>query len=290
MISEADLRAEVERLSAELRHARAQSEDEHRRLVTAQAELVNSAKLATLGSLIAGIAHELNTPLGSLNSNHDVLRRALGRLQIILEDEHVDQTELAELRRVVRALDGVMKVNDLAVERMVKLVKSLRSFGRPDQSERDTVDLHDGLESTLALVSHQLRGRIQVNRVYGELPKVDCFPNQLNQVWMNLLVNAGHAISGDGTISVRTRAETEGVAVEIEDTGSGIPPENLNRIFEPGFTTKDGRIGMGLGLLIVRQVVERHGGRIAVRSQLGTGSCFTVQLPLQLPSNPGRST
>ena len=285
MIEEADLRAEVARLNAELRHARAQSEEEHNRLVTAQAELVNATKLATLGSLIAGIAHELNTPLGSLNSNHDVLRRALNRLQAILEDEHVDQSELAELRRVVRALDGVMKVNDLAVERMVQLVKSLRSFGRPDQSERDTVDLHEGLESTLALVNHQLRGRIEVKREYGELPKLDCFPNQLNQVWMNLLVNAGQAIAQNGTITVSTRVQSAGVVVEIEDTGSGIKPENLNRIFEPGFTTKDGRIGMGLGLLIARQIVERHGGRIAVRSQLGTGTCFTVQLPLQLPAN-----
>ena len=285
MIEETDLHAEVARLNAELKRARAQSEEEHNRLVAAQAELVNATKLAMLGSLIAGIAHELNTPLGSLNSNHDVLRRALNRLQAILEDEHVDQTELAELRRVVRALDGVMKVNDLAVERMVQLVKSLRSFGRPDQSERDTVDLHEGLESTLALVSHQLRGRIEVKRDYGELPRLDCFPNQLNQVWMNLLVNAAQAIAQEGTITVSTRVQNEGVAVEIEDTGSGIKPENLNRIFEPGFTTKDGRIGMGLGLLIARQIVERHGGRIAVRSQLGNGTCFTVQLPRQLPAN-----
>ncbi len=289
MIGETDLRAEVARLGAELRQARAESNEEHKRLLSAQAELVNSAKLATLGSLIAGIAHELNTPLGSLNSNHDVLRRSLNRLQIILEDEHVDESELAELRRVVRALDGVMTVNDLAVERMIQLVKSLRSFGRPDASERATVDLHEGLESTLALINHQLRGRIQVNREYAELPRIDCYPNQLNQVWMNLLVNASQAISGAGSITVRTRADHDKVVAEVEDTGSGIPPENLNRIFEPGFTTKDGRIGMGLGLLIVRQIVERHGGRITVHSQLGTGTCFTVQLPHELPANTERS-
>jgi two-component system, NtrC family, sensor kinase len=290
VISDIDLRAEVERLTEELRLARQERQKEHSQLVSAQAELVNTAKLATLGSLIAGIAHELNTPLGSLNSNHDVLRRALSRLQVILEDEHVDESELAELRRVVRALDGVMKVNDLAVERMVQLIKSLRSFGRPDQSERDTVDLHEGVESTLALIAHDLRGRVEVVRDYGELPRLDCFPNQLNQVWMNLLVNASHAITGTGRITVHTRAEEQSVTVEIEDTGSGVPAENLNRIFEPGFTTKNGRIGMGLGLLIVRQIVERHGGRITVRSQPGNGSVFTVQLPLQLPANQGRST
>jgi signal transduction histidine kinase len=247
-----------------------------------KAELVNSARLATLGSLVAGIAHELNTPLGSLHSNHDVLRRALNRLQIILADEHVDQTELAELRRVVRALDGVMQVNDLAVERMVALVKSLCSFGRPDRSERATVDLHEGVESTLALLRHQFGSRITVQRDYAQLPPVDCYPNQLNQVWMNLLVNASQAIADRGTIIVRTRAQAEAVAVEVQDDGAGIPQQNLQRIFEPGFTTKDGRIGMGLGLLIVSQIVQRHAGRISVDSAPGAGSRFTVVLPLQL--------
>jgi two-component system, NtrC family, sensor kinase len=290
VIGQTDLQAEVDRLTAELEQARADSQSEHNALVTAQAELVNSAKLATLGSLIAGIAHELNTPLGSLNSNHDVLRRALHRLQIILEDEHVDETELAELRRVVRALDGVMKVNDLAVERMVQLVKSLRSFGRPDQSERDTVDLHDGLESTLALIAHDLRGRIDVTREYGQLPRVDCYPNQLNQVWMNLLVNASQAINGPGRVTVRTSTQPDTVTVEVEDTGSGIPAQNLGRIFEPGFTTKGGRIGMGLGLLIVRQIIERHGGRITVQSEPGQGTRFTVQLPVNMSVTHERST
>jgi two-component system NtrC family sensor kinase len=228
---------------------------------------------------VAGIAHELNTPLGSLHSNHDVLRRALGRLQVILEDEHVDQTELDELRRVVRALDGVMKVNDLAVERMMQMVKSLRSFGRPDRSERDVVDLHEGLESTIALLGHQMRPRITLQRDYGQIPEIDCYPNQLNQVWMNLLVNAIYAIQGEGTITVRTRASDGRVTVRVEDTGVGIPPENLERIFQPGFTTKGGRIGMGLGLLIVSQIVEQHRGRVSVESQPGQGTTFTVVLP-----------
>ncbi len=274
-----DTRTELERLDQELQRTRAQREEEHRRLVSAQAELVNAARLATLGSLVAGIAHELNTPLGSLHSNHDVLRRALRRLQAILEDEHVDQTELDELRRVVRALDGVMQVNDLAVDRMLQMVKSLRSFGRPDRSERATVDLHEGLESTIALIAYQMRPRITLIRDYGDLPAIDCYPNQLNQVWMNLLVNAIHAIPAQGQITVRTRANTDRIGVEIEDSGVGIPPENLERIFQPGFTTKDGRIGMGLGLLIVSQIVEQHRGQITVRSQPGQGTTFAVSLP-----------
>jgi signal transduction histidine kinase len=174
-------------------------------------------------------------------------------------------------------------VNNLAMTRMIKLVGSLRSFGRPDRADRDIVDLHEGLESTLAILAHQLRERVTVEKDYGELPRIECYPNQLNQIWMNLLVNAAQAISGAGTVTIRTRADDHQVRVEIQDTGVGIPAENLQRIFEPGFTTKDGRIGMGLGLLIVDQIIRRHHGRITVKSQAGVGSTFTVQLPTRLP-------
>ena len=286
-MTENTLQAEVDRLRAELNRAQQAWQEEHKRLTAAQAGLVNSARMASLGSLVAGIAHELNTPLGSLHSNHDVLHRALSRLQVILEDEHVDETELDELRRVVRALDGVMAVNDMAVDRMVQLVKSLRNFGRPDRSERATVDVHEGLDSTLALLSHQMKDRIEVQREYAALVPLDCYPNQLNQVWMNLLVNAIQAIPERGTILVSTSADGNRLVVEIKDTGTGIPAENLRHIFQPGFTTKDGRIGMGLGLLIVHQIIERHGGQITVRSTPGTGTTFTVTLPQQLPEKPG---
>src|SRR5262245_35837968 len=138
MTVQLDPNAEVERLTRELDRVRAECNAQ-------QAELIGAAKLATLGSLVAGIAHELNPPMGALNSNHDVLRRAINKLQVILEDEVVDASELQEVRRVVRALDGVMKVNDLAVERMVQLVTSLRSFGRPDRAERDKIDIHESI-------------------------------------------------------------------------------------------------------------------------------------------------
>ncbi|MGH7467876.1 MAG: sensor histidine kinase [Longimicrobiales bacterium] len=284
---ETTLQSEIDRLREELQRTQAGWEAERQRLSTTQAELVNAARMATLGSLVAGIAHELNTPLGSLHSNHDVLRRALNRLQVILEDEHVDQTELDELRRVVRALDGVMEVNDLAVGRMVQLVRSLRNFGRPDRSERATVDVHEGIESTLALLNHQLKDRITVEREFAALVPIDCYPNQLNQVWMNLLVNAIHAIGQRGTITVRTRADASNVEVEIQDDGAGIPAENLGRIFQPGFTTKGNRIGMGLGLLIASQVVERHSGDISVRSKQGVGTTFRVSLPQKLNDQTG---
>jgi two-component system, NtrC family, sensor kinase len=245
----------------------------------ALADAVNQAKLAALGMLVAGVAHEVNTPLGALNSNHDVLRRAIGRLQGILEDEIVEPHELDEVRRIVRALDGVLRVNDLAVERMMSLVKSLRTFGRLDRSEFDWADLHEGIDATFAILAYETRS-ITVVREYGELPLVHCQPDRLNQVWMNLAANAVHAMAEGGSLTVRTRATEGGVAVEFEDTGVGIAPEVLSRIFEPGFTTKAGRIGMGLGLLISRQIIEQHGGRITARSELGRGTHFTITLPL----------
>jgi two-component system, NtrC family, sensor kinase len=253
----------------------------------ALAERVNSAKLATLGMLVAGVAHEINTPLGALNSNHDVLRRALERLQGILEDEQVDETELDEVRRIVRAIGDVLQVNTLAVQRMVQIVGSLRTFGRLDRARIDSVDLHEGLESALSLLAHEMRGRVAVVRDFGALPRVRCYAQQVNQLFMNLLLNAVQAIRGPGTITLRTRPLGDAeVEMEIMDTGVGIPAEHQARIFEPGFTTKGSRVGMGLGLLISQQIVEQHGGRIRVRSSDGEGTTFTVVLPVDVSREP----
>lgn len=247
-------------------------------------EAVNVARLATLGLLLAGVAHEVNTPIGALASNHDVLKRALEKLQDILADEVVDESELVEVRRIVRALAGIMRVNDLAIERVVGLVASLRTFGRLDRSEVDRVDLHEGIDTTLVLLRHRLEDRIVIQRDFGQLPMVECYPQQLNQVFMNLLMNAVQAIEGPGEISIRTRpvGETE-VEVLIRDTGSGMDRETLQRIFDPGFTTKNQRVGMGMGLLISRRVVDRHGGTIEVRSEPRAGTTFTLRLPIELP-------
>jgi two-component system, NtrC family, sensor kinase len=242
------------------------------------AEMVTQARLATLGMLVAGLAHEINTPLGAINSNHDVLRRALNKLQVILEDEVVEPHELEEVRRIVRAVDGILHVNDLAVERMTELVKSLRTFGRLDRAQLDFADLHEGLDSTLAILAYELKG-VNVVRDYATLPLVECQPHQINQVFMNLILNARQATAEGGTITLSTAASGERVTVRVEDTGTGITPDALKKLFQPGFTTKGSRIGMGLGLVICRQIVERHGGRIAVKSEHGTGTEFTVVLP-----------
>jgi two-component system, NtrC family, sensor kinase len=290
--TDAELRQRIRELEAEnqaLRGAPADLEQAHGELLEAfdelrraQAELVNSARLASLGMLVAGVAHELNTPLGALRSNRDVLQRALKRLGGILEDEVVEADELEELRRVVRALGEVMRVDAMAVDRMLQLVANLRSFGRLDSAEIDWYDLHEGLESTLALLRHKLPERITLVREYGELPHVECYPSQINQLFMNLLLNAAQAIREDGSITLRTARQDGEIVVEVRDTGIGIRPENLERIFAPGFTTKGARVGMGLGLLICRRIVDHHRGRIAVSSVPGEGTTFTVHLPERL--------
>ena len=278
--------ARLYEMSEDLRESHAESEAAYRQLRETQAELVTTAKMASLGTLIAGVAHEINTPLGALNSNHDTIRRAIHKLQVILEDEVVDEHELEDVRRIVRALDGVSATNNMAMERMVKMVDSLRTFGRVDRSEIDHADLHEGLESTLAILAHKLKDPIVVVKDFGDLPRVECYPNQIHQVFMNLIVNALQATQakGGGTITIRTRSDDGEVSVAVGDTGVGIPAENLARIFDPGFTTKGKRMGMGMGLLIVSQIVDRHGGRLAVESEPGEGSVFTVHLPVRLPA------
>lgn len=279
---------QLRQLSRDATRSRTDLETAYEQLRNAQAELVGSAKLATLGNLIAGVAHEINTPLGALHSNHYTIARALGRLQEILEDEVVDEDELEDVRRIVKAIDGVTATNNMAVDRMVKLVDSLRTFGRVDRSEIDYVDLHEGLESTLAILSHEFRDRITVVREYGDLPPVECYPNQVHQVFMNLIVNATQAIADAGTITIRTRREGDEVVVQIQDTGVGMSEDTIARIFDPGFTTKGSRMGMGMGLLITNRIVDRHSGRLHVESEPGVGSTFTVRLPVRLPTEPGK--
>jgi signal transduction histidine kinase len=277
------LRTLLEEKTAEVEALRAQLDEVRARELGARAELVRSAQLATLGNLIRGVAHEVNTPLGALSSNHDTTRRALEKLQRILDDEVVTPDELVEVRRIVYAITAVEETNAMAMERMKHVVSSLRTFGRPDRSEIDRIDLAEALEGTLDLVKHELGGSITVERELSELPLIECYAQQLNQVFMNLMMNAIHAMAGGGSLSVRTRALEDAVEVEIADTGSGISPENLEKLFEPGFTTKKGRVGMGLGLAICREIVDRHGGRIDVDSELDVGTTFTVRLPLALP-------
>ncbi|MCB2230925.1 PAS domain S-box protein [bacterium] len=259
----------------------ARVQERTRELEEKQTQLAQAEKMASLGSLVAGVAHEINTPLGALTSNNDLFIRAIVRLKKLLDTSEVTSDAAMKERfdRILDSIDEVTSVNKTAGERIKNIVNSLRSFARLDRSEKDRVDIRDGLESTLTLVSHELKNRVEVVRRYGDIPPINCFPNQINQVFMNLLVNASHAIKDKGVITIRTALEGGWVVVEISDTGSGIPKDVLPKIFDPGFTTKGSGVGTGLGLSIVHQIIQDHGGKILVTSKPGEGTTFRIELP-----------
>jgi len=262
-----------------------------RDLRDSQTQLVQQEKMAALGKLVAGIAHEMNTPIGTITSNADTLRRSLEKLRGIIGSKEVPESvrKLRGLKQVQTVLEDIARINQLASERIIGIVSSLRNFARLDEAELKMADLHEGLESTLTLVHHELKNRIQVVKEHGDIPSISCHPNQINQVFMNLLVNASQAVRGEGTITIKTFREGDTVNVQFSDTGAGIPPENLPRIFDPGFTTKGVGVGTGLGLSICFKIAQDHGGRIDVESTVGEGSTFTVQLPISGSAEAGNS-
>jgi PAS domain S-box-containing protein len=263
----------------------------NRELRDTQAALLHSEKMASLGNLLAGVAHEINTPIGSINSNSDVALRALEKLREALNKASPEVREDPALKNAVEILQSIGQINKTACDRIVKIVRSLRNFARLEEAEPKAANLHEGLESTLTLVHHEIKNRIEVTRDYGEIPDVVCLPDQLNQVFMNILVNAAHAIEGNGKIAIRTRFDGGNVIISFADTGKGISAENLPRIFDPGFTTKGVGVGSGLGLPICYKIVKEHGGRIDVQSELGKGTTVTVTLPSKVPERgqPGES-
>lgn len=253
-----------------------------RELREKQAQLVQSEKMASLGQLVAGVAHEINTPLGALRSNVDLFMRSVEKVKTIFSTpEKIQEVERhPELARLLQNIEQLNTINKTATERIKAIVNSLRSFARLDMAELDVVDIHEGLENTLTLVHHELKNRIEIHKDYGNIPPIKCYPNKLNQVFMNLLVNASHAIKGQGRIFIKTRVSDGVIRIEFQDTGIGIADENLHRIFDPGFTTKGSSVGTGLGLSIVYQIIEEHNGKIAVESEFGEGSTFRLILPV----------
>lgn len=245
-----------------------------------EAQLVQSEKMAALGQLVAGVAHEINTPIGSIHSTADVSRSALDIIKSVLQATPMsDEPQEKKMQRALKILDESCSTYKLASERIVEVVRSLKNFSRLDEAERKEADLHEGIDTTLTLLRHELKHGIKVVKNYSDLPKVDCLPNQLNQVFMNILVNAVHAMEGKGTITITTENSGDAVTIKFADTGKGIPKQNLQRIFDPGFTSKGVGVGTGLGLSISYQIIEKHGGAIEVESEVGKGSTFTIRIP-----------
>jgi signal transduction histidine kinase len=253
-------------------------EKKNRELNEAQTQLVQAAKLAAMGQMVAGVAHEINTPLGTINSNFDTTGRAL---KLIREEIQVLSGGLGEkLRSLFDTIDSLTNLNRLACNRIIRIVRDLKNFARLDEAEFKEANLNDDIESTLTLIQHELKDRIQVIREFADLPPIPCYPNRLNQVFMNLLINACQSIQGRGEIRIRTSLCNQQVKISISDTGTGIKGEHLEKIFDPGFTTKGVGVGTGLGLSISARIIQDHRGKIEVESELGKGTTFTVSLPI----------
>jgi PAS domain S-box-containing protein len=251
-----------------------------------QSRMVQQEKMAALGGLVAGIAHEVNTPIGTINSSADTLARSLQTVRRTLAAPDAPESirEDKRLRQILDLLEDIARINKLACERIVAIVGSLRNFARLDEADFQSADLRVGLDSTLTLLRHELKNRIAVVKDYEDIPSIRCHPNQVNQVFMNLLVNAAQAIREKGEIRLRTFVEDGMVAVSVQDSGVGIPAKSLANIFDPGFTTKGVGIGTGLGLSICFKIAQDHGGRIDVESEVGKGSTFTLRLPVNPPA------
>jgi len=273
-------RKEAERLLEE------KVETRTRELRENQTQLVQSGKMAALGSLAAGLAHEINTPLGAMVGNSDIATRLVQRMKNLLTDANQtpDARRRADLVELADSIEEIEAMSRAAGARITRIVSSLKDFAHLDQAVEEEVDLHEGIESTLALVQHLLRDHITVKREFGDIPRIRCSPGQVNQVFMNLILNAIQAVEGSGTITIRTGFEAGMVVVEVIDDGVGIPAEHLQRIFDPGFTTKGVKVGTGLGLAIAFRIVENHGGRIEVESKPGQGSTFRILLPMAAKS------
>lgn len=271
------------------------------RLTEAQGQLFQSEKMAAIGALAAGVAHEINNPVGFLQSNLNTLCN-YGRslLELIAAYEQLEQNSslsgdlTAEIRRLKAEMDLDFVKQDLPAlvaeshegfERVTQIVRDLKEFSQVDRDDKwCPEDLHRGLDSAINVAWSELKHKCEVRKEYGDLPPVECLLSQVNQVFLNLLINAAHAIDDRGVLAIRSGVDGDQVWVEVADNGCGIPPEDLKRIFEPFFTTRPVGKGAGLGLSVSYGIVQKHHGRIEVESELGKGSTFRVWLPVWQPN------
>ena len=233
-----------------------------RELKDTQLKLINSEKMASLGQLVAGIAHEINTPLASIKSNNEIAVKLIKRLK---------DTDTAEILNEINTIDTE------AINRINKIVTGLRKFVRLDEAELQEADINKEIDLTLDLIRHETKNKVTVIKQYSDIPLVKCYPNMLNQVFMNILVNACQAIKERGEIIISTEYCDKNLIVRIKDNGCGI--DDINKIFFAGYTTKGVGVGTGLGLAISKKIIEKHNGKISVNSEVGKGSEFVITIP-----------
>lgn len=261
------------------------------KLEQANRQLLQSEKMAAIGQLAAGVAHEINNPVGYVYSNLQSLQSYLADLFRLTDAVDTAQS-VEDLRQIRKSIDydylradleDLLRESREGIERVKVIIAAMKDFSHIEEEEFRPADIHRGMDTTLNVVNNELKYKAEVVRDYGDLPEVECILSQINQVVMNLLVNAAHAMEAAGTITLRTRQEGDCVIIQVADTGKGIEQAHLNRIFEPFFTTKPVGKGTGLGLSLSFNIVEKHHGQISVESTPGQGTTFTIQLPIVQP-------
>jgi signal transduction histidine kinase len=277
-------------------------------LKASQAQLVQSKKMASLGQMVAGVAHEINTPLGYIKSNVEMTKDLFTETEDLvsiydslihlLMSEDVGEEELNSQLAVVTELSNEFRNNETfhetkellkdiiyGLDQISELVVNLKDFSRLDQARVADINLNECLDSVLVIGHNVIGNKVQIEKQYTNIPMIQCSPSHINQVFLNIVTNAAQAMDKTGTIYLRTRADDENVYIEIEDTGKGIPEDVIAKIFDPFFTTKPIGEGTGLGLSICYQIIEQHNGEIKVASEVGKGTTFTISLPRQAPSS-----
>jgi signal transduction histidine kinase len=280
--------------NARLHHQKRQCIERH--TVMNEHYLQTNQQLQTIiGQLAAGVAHEVNNPIGCINSNLTSLRNYVDNLLELMtiyeqaEATSADAGQLAHIKAFKQKIDleylktdvlDLLEESHKNVTRVKKIVQDLNAFSHLGGDDWQWTNLHEGLESTLNIINREIEYKATIVKEFGDLPEVKCLPYQLNQVFMHLLVNAAHAIENEGIITLRTGTENDQAWVEISDTGQGIAPEHQSKIFDPFFTTKPVGTGTGLGLSVSYTIIKKHQGKIQLTSQLGQGTTFRIELPI----------
>jgi two-component system, NtrC family, sensor kinase len=306
-----DLNERLKKTTVEVHAKNIKLETALKQIEETQAQILQSEKMASIGQLAAGVAHEINNPVGFVNSNlktlgdyHQDLKKLIDLYRNLVKeikssDETVKlpsqlMTQLEEVETIEDDVDIEYIQEDIGeliddclegTERIRKIVLDLKDFAHPGEDKLKDTDINNGLESTLNVVHNELKYKAKIIKQFNELPIVQCYPQQINQVFMNILVNAAQAIEKSGEITIETESKNGAVEVRISDTGSGIPKENLTRIFDPFFTTKEVGKGTGLGMNIAYNIIKKHNGTITVDSKVGEGTTFTIRLPIAADSS-----
>jgi signal transduction histidine kinase len=289
---------EIEEINLELNRQKDELQITLENLKQAQSQLVQSEKMVSLGQLVAGIAHEINNPVNFISAGVDSLSTNLEEIRQVLEIYHKitegnvteKLKEIEELKTKVEYKEAIREINKLiesiknGTNRTTEIVRGLRTFSRLDEDILKMADIHEGLDSTLILLHNKYKNRIEILKNYGKLPLIECYPGQLNQVFMNILSNAVDAIDEKGTITISTSISSSSIQISIKDTGQGIPENIREKIFDPFFTTKGIGKGTGLGLSISQSIIEKHKGSIDIKSKVGKGSEFIIVLPVKQKS------